>query len=337
MRRTVRRSVPKTAAVAVLVIAILLAFVACDKAPTGEYFDVLGTTLYIESTIDGYAEAVAEEMRGQEALLSAAFSDSDIGRINAAGAGESVTVSELTMTLLVLAREVYELTDGAYDPSVYPLVRLWGFAPGEFVQGVPPKHIPTDEEVRETLSLVGFERAFALNAEKRTVTKLIEGAELDLGGIAKGYAVQKALESASGTALVNLGGNIGGVGRTFTVGIGAPRQYPVSYVGTVKLYERECISTSGDYERWYEADGVRRHHVIDPRTGYPSERGLASATVICLDGALGDALATAIMVAGEEKGREWLAALSSEHEGISAVFVTPNLEVTAYGREFTKA
>lgn len=328
----------KSAALAAIVVMILLSLTACDNAAvTGEYFDVFGTTLYIESADDGYAESVADVMRDAELLLSATVEGSDVYRLNAAHAGESVQVSPLTMTLLVKAREVYLLTDGAYDPSVYPLVELWGFSPDVFVPGEAPDSVPTDEEIAAALALVGFDRAFELDEEALTVTKLIEGAKLDLGGIAKGYEVQQALAAATGETLVNLGGNIGGVGREFNIGIGAPRPYSLSYVGTVALHGGECISTSGDYERYYEIDGVRYHHVIDPHTGRPAASGLASATVITTDGALGDALATAILVAGEEQGRVWIKELSGHLTGISCVTVTPDLDVASCGREFKSA
>lgn len=147
--------------------------------------------------------------------------------------------------------------------------------------------------------------------------------------------METALTAATGETLVNLGGNIGGVGRDFTIGIGAPRPYSVSYVGTVTLRSGECISTSGDYERYYEVDGVRYHHIIDPFTGAPADSGLASVTVICSDGALGDALATAIMAAGAERGKEWIAELSASFPEIAAVFVTPDLSTEAVGRAFT--
>lgn len=325
----------KKAAVALTAILILLSLTACDNAAAGEYFDVFGTTLYIESTEHGYAAATAEDMREAEMLLSASVEGSDVYRINAAAAGESVTVDALTMTLLVKAREICLLTDGAYDPSVYPLVELWGFAPGEFVAGTPPERLPSEEEIAAAKELVGFDEAFALDEDALTVTKLKDGAKLDLGGIAKGYAVETALTAATGETLVNLGGNIGGVGRDFTIGIGAPRPYSVSYVGTVTLRSGECISTSGDYERYYEVDGVRYHHIIDPFTGAPADSGLASVTVICSDGALGDALATAVMVAGAERGKEWIAELSASFPEIAAVFVTPDLSTEAVGRAFT--
>lgn len=319
-------------AVAVITVLTLLVFAACDTVATEEYFDVFGTTASVRSEKKGYAESVREYMQSAELVLSATVDGSDISRINSAKAGESVVVDELTMEVLLLAHDVYVLTDGAYDPSVYPLVELWGFSPDKFVAGYAPERIPTAEEIAAAMTLVGFDGAFSLDAEELTVTKLKEGAKLDVGGIAKGYIVEKSISVAEGETLVNLGGNIGGKNGEFTIGVGAPRDYTLSYVCTLALGDGECVSTSGDYERYYELDGVMYHHIIDPRTGYPADSGLASATVVTTCGGLGDALSTAIVVAGEEKGREWLETLRGEYPEISAVFVTPELEVTWFGR-----
>lgn len=331
-----RTSAKRAAAVILVAAAMLLSFTACNAEVREEYFDVFGTTLYIRSESDG--GSVAERMMEDELLLSASVEGSDVYRINAARAHEPVHVDELTMSLLLKAREIYRLTDGAYDPSVYPLVELWGFAPGEFVQGTAPEELPTEEEISAALSLVGFDGAFRLDEENNTVTKLVEGAKLDLGGITKGMEAEKALGAFSGEALVNLGGNISCSGRDFTIGIGAPREYPSSYIGTVTLHSGECVSTSGDYERYYEIAGKRYHHIIDPSTGRSAASGLVSVTVISRDGALGDALSTAIMVAGEERGREWLEMLSADHSELAAVFVRVddegNILTSSWGREF---
>ena len=123
--------------VAALAVAatVLLAFTACnDSAAKEEYFEVFGTTLCITTANAEEAERAALEMQNTELAVSAAIADSDIGRINAAAAGESVVVGDITMQLLQKAYRAYELTDGAYDPTVAPLVELWGFAAGDFVQ-----------------------------------------------------------------------------------------------------------------------------------------------------------------------------------------------------------
>lgn len=326
--------------VAALAVAatVLLAFTACnDSAAKEEYFEVFGTTLCITTANAEEAERAALEMQDTELAVSAAIADSDIGRINAAAAGESVVVGDITMQLLRKAYRAYELTDGAYDPTVAPLVELWGFAAGDFVQGAAPEKLPSAEEVAAERGKVGFDRAFRLDPENNSVEKLIEGVMLDLGGIAKGDAVARSLGGFTGECLVNLGGNIGGVGKDHRIGIGAPRPSEKAYIGIVTLHSGECISTSGDYERYYEKDGKRYHHIIDPFTGRPADSGLISVTVICSDGALGDALSTAIMVAGEEKGREWLDALSAEYPEIAAVFVHEDLTTATWGRDMQAA
>ncbi len=277
-------------------------------------------------------------MRRVEELCSVNIEGSDIWRINAAHAGETVKVDAVTMFLLTLAMSVYELTDGCYDPTVYPLVELWGFAAGDFVAGTPPEGgIPTDEEISAALELVGFGRAFSLNASECTVTKLIEGAKLDLGGIAKGYA--SSLAFSVSFDICNVGGNLAVGMPTATIGVPAPRETEAvssSWLFSFKAAYGQCISTSGDYERYYFVDDVRYHHIIDPRTGYPASSGLASATVISTDGAFADAFATAVIVGGADAAERWLSDESNTWE-LDLVTVTENNEVTSYGPELTYA
>ena len=292
----------KTTAALLAVFALLPLFAACNKTAKAEYFDIFGTTAYIETYDADDAEKTESGMRRVEELCSVNIEGSDIWRINAAHAGETVTVDEVTMLLLTRAMSVYELTDGCYDPTVYPLVKLWGFAAGDFVAGTPPEGgIPTDEEISAALALVGFDRAFSLNASECTVTKLIEGAKLDLGGIAKGYASSLAF-----------------------------------WLFSFKAAYGQCVSTSGDYERYYFVDGVRYHHIIDPRTGYPASSGLASATVISTDGAFADAFATAVIVGGKDAAERWISDEGNTWE-FDLVTVTENNEVTSYGPELTYA
>lgn len=316
---------------------IIVSLTACNR-PAEQYF-VFGTFLEVSSD-SGEAElaaSAAQYMTELEKTVSASAEGSDIWNINRASAGEPVKCSEVTVELLLKARHLYELTEGAYDPSVYPLVKLWGFGPGDFVAGAPMTP-PSDADIEAALALVGFgENDFVIDEVNLTVTKSRNGAMLDLGGITKGYAVEKALGLVAdgGNALINLGGNIGACGRTYTIGIGAPRESEKGYLGTLSLYAGECITTSGDYERYFEYGGERYHHIINPFTGRPAKSGLISVTVISRDGGFGDALATALMVAGADKGRELLKSMSAD--GVCAVFVYEDMSVEAIGREFTKA
>lgn len=330
------RKIVHTLLSAALAALIIVSLTACNRS--AEQYFVFGTFLEIsaDSGEAELAQAAAEYMEELERTVSASVEGSDIWNINHAAAGESVECSAVTVELLLKAREIYRLTEGAYDPSVYPLVKLWGFAPGDFVAGAPMSP-PSDEEIAAELAKVGFgEDDFVIDADNLTVTKHKEGAMLDLGGITKGYAVEKALGFADGgNALINLGGNIGVSGRTYTIGVGSPRESEKGYLGTLSLYAGECITTSGDYERYFEYGGERYHHIINPFTGRPAKSGLISVTVIASDGGFGDAFATALIVAGAEKGGEWLENLSEK--GVCAVLVYDDMSLEAIGREFTKA
>ena len=333
-----RKNVICSAAILLAAVLMLLSFAACNKTAKAEYFDIFGTTAYIETYDADDAEEIENKMRRIEELCSVNVEGSDIWRINAAHAGETVTVDEVTMLLLTRAMSVYELTDGCYDPSVYPLVELWGFAAGDFVAGTPPEGgIPTEEEIEAALALVGFDRAFSLDASECTVTKLIEGAKLDLGGIAKGHAASLAFSVTFD--ICNVGGNLAVGMPTATIGVPAPRETETtdsSWLFSFKASYGQCISTSGDYERYYFVGDVRYHHIIDPRTGYPASSGLASATVISTDGAFADAFATAVIVGGKDAAERWLSDESNTWE-FDLVAVTVNNEVTSYGPELTYA
>ena len=231
---------------------------------------------------------------------------------------------------------VFELTEGCYDPSVYPLVELWGFAAGEFLPGTPPEGgIPSQDEIDAALALVGFDRAFSLDPNALTVTKLIEGAKLDLGGIAKGYAAQLALMVRFD--ICNVGGNISVGKEKAVIGVPAPRETETGSASWLFSFNADygaCISTSGDYERYYIVDGVRYHHIIDTHTGYPASSGTASVTVVSKDGAFADAFATAAIVGGADKADDWRWLANNRYEGIedfALMSVSDENEVSAHG------
>ena len=203
----------------ILILAICIAsLTACSRA---EQYFVYGTTLTIKADdlkSQKDMQSVADYIESLEGVLSATIDGSDVAKINAAKAGEAVKCSAVTMQIAKIAKAVYELSNGAYDPSVYPLVRLWKFSGdtfGRIGQEITP---PTDEEINETLKLVGFDK-FVLDFENSTVTKTVDGAMLDFGGIAKGYAVNESLLKTDGKMLVNLGGNIGARNRSYKIGI----------------------------------------------------------------------------------------------------------------------
>ncbi len=199
-------------------------------------------------------------------------------------------VDEDTFQILEKAQEGGEETQGFFSVLIAPLMDLWGF----------PEHpsIPEEEEIKKAVEKINNSK-LGLNKEDRKV--LIEGeGQIDLGGIAKGYLIDKIVvllqKEKVPQALINAGGEIFAWGRKTKVGIRHPRQEKL--LGYVVI-ENEAISTSGDYYRFFEEEGVRYHHIINPFTGYPG-RDFQSVTVVGKEATFADILSTAIMAGGKE-------------------------------------
>lgn len=256
--------------------------------------------------LDGCMERIAR----YEALFSRTAQGSDVDRINRS-AGEPVTVSDETAALLRLALDVGALSDGALDITVAPLVELWGF-------GQDPA-VPDPAAVEEALSRVGYDR---LVLEGNTV-RLPAGMAVDLGAVAKGYIADRLrdylLQNGCRSAVIDLGGNILTVGdkqgEPFAIGIADPLARE-RLLCTIPVCDGAVV-TSGSYQRYFEQDGRRYHHLLDPDTGYPAENGLLSVTVLCGEAARADALSTACFVLGPARGKE----LAETLPGVEALFV----------------
>ncbi len=275
---------------------------------------LMGTVVEITLREDApeAASAAFDEIARLEAIFTTYRKDSELSRINAA-APEPVRVSPEVAEAVELAFRVCELTDGAFDPTVGPLVRLWNFSEGG--------RVPRKEELEQALAFVGCHN-IRLDKDAMTVALSRKGVSLDLGGIAKGYIVDKALEVLKERgiewAIINAGGDVTfysvDPSERFRVGIRHPDRAD-GLLGTI-LVGSGSVATSGDYERYFIKDGVRYHHILDPRTGMPA-RGLRSVTVVSKEAYLADALATAIFVMGKDKGLE----LAEKMEGLDALVV----------------
>lgn len=269
---------------------------------------------------DGNAgREVVQTVNALASALSVTDARSEISRLNKTG---SAALSEETAELLRTALELSQRTDGAFDPTVYPLVRLWGFT--QEVQAVPDA-----AAVQAALSCVGTQKVH-LDADK---VSLEYGTMLDFGGIAKGYAAEKCahlLESAGITAaLLSFGGNVQTVGTkpdgsAWLVGIANP-EAPAEAIATLTFTGSLALVTSGGYQRYFEEDGVRYHHILDPNTGYPAQNGLTSVTVITKSGTLADVLSTALFVMGLNAAVEFW----RSSDDFEAVFVTDGGKIYA--------
>ncbi len=263
----------------------------------------------------GGEEAVDEaknEIFRLEDLFSATKENSDISKLNSSD-GSPEEVSEETAELLRLVLEVGEKTGGALDPTVFPIVREWGFTTGKY-------HVPEKNTLDDLLKNVGLDK-ITLNGSQVTLSP---GTEIDFGAAAKGYTGDRicGLLKKRGitSALINLGGNVQALGTKpdgslWSVGIEDPEDQS-RLACTVRVSDRAVI-TSGSYERFFEEDGKKYWHIIDPKTGYPADKGLLSVTVIGEQGVYCDALSTALFVMGTEKAIDFC----REHPDTEAVLI----------------
>ena len=275
-----------------------------------------------DATAKAAARAAIARIESLEAHCSVFRPDSLVARMNR---GEEVDVPEDVRALLALTLRVCEVSDGAFDPTVGPLLRLWGFR-----GGAPRAEVPSDAEIEAARALCGWRRVHLLADDAGGARARCDGGvSLDLGGIAKGFAVDAAFDAARAAApeaagvLVNLGGNLRAWGsprpgtEAWSVSVRDPfLPYGRGSVGTLPLTDGRATATSGGYEQFVEIGGHRYAHIVDPRTGRPAA-GVAQATVAAATAAEADALSTACFVLGPEASRPLLAAFP----GAAALFV----------------
>ena len=283
---------------------------------TGFYFDTVISVALYDTDDETILDDCFSRMAYYESILSRTREGSDIWNINHAG-GESVEVADETAEVITRALEYCELSGGAFDITIAPVVSLWDF----HEDAVPA--LPDVEELREALSHVDYH---CVVIEGNTVTLSDPEAEIDLGAIAKGY-ISDGLrdvitQRGSSSALINLGGNVLAVGAKpdaspFVIGIRRPfGETAYDLCTTVDVSDCSVI-TSGTYERYFLLDGELYHHILDPDTGYSIQNGLSSVSILSEDGTDGDALSTTCFILGEEKGLELIESL----DGIEALFI----------------
>lgn len=245
-------------------------------------------------------DEIDEQLAELEKKISLYIEDSDISRINAAAGKEYTEVSDEVFYLIKDSLKVCEEYGGLFDISVAPLSVLWNVTSDEPI-------VPDEQEIIDAKAKVNYKKVL-LNEETHSVMLSDAGMMLDLGGAAKGWAVSKMEEIArrnNVSGYLSLGGNMLVIGKKpdksdFLIGIRDPRGDSSEYFASVAM-DGYTMATTGDYERYFEKDGVRYHHVIDPFTGYPSDKGLVSVTVISKDGLLADCMSTAVFINGREE------------------------------------
>ena len=278
---------------------LIFAFLLCgcqSKALHRDTQVMMGTFVEVTSSDKEAPNIVFSEIRRVENLLSKYKEDSEIAKLNKIG---KLKVSPETFYLLQKAKEFWQLSDGVLDITVGPLMDTWGFSDKKY-------YYPQELEISQALSKVGFDKII-FNIDDNVVEFKIPGMKIDLGAIAKGYAldcaVKKLKELRIKSCLINAGGQIyclgDKFGRPWNVAVSGPRNK--GFWDYLKLKD-EAVATSGDYEQYFMHQGKRYAHIFNPKTGYPADSGIVSVTVIAPDGLTADALATSIFLLGKDKG-----------------------------------
>lgn len=263
-------------------------------------------------------EESANKIQILESLWSVTDSESEIYRANHS-AGQTITVSQETAELLSFALEMAEKTNGALDPTIYPLLTAWGFT-------TDTKRVPSDEEIASLLQYVGYDR---IQLEDKSLV-VPDGMELDLGAVGKGYAADLVTEVLKKygveSAIISLGGNIQAIGsrpdgNDWRIGIRAP--WEDGNLGVLEINDAAVV-TSGGYENYFEDEnGTVYWHIIDPATGYPADSGVQAVTIIGAEGRMCDALSTALFVMGSENAEEYW----RENGGFDMLLITDENEI----------
>ncbi|MCQ2456995.1 MAG: FAD:protein FMN transferase [Clostridia bacterium] len=294
---------------ACLAALLVLTLFGCGAGASYEDRTIYGMDTYItlrlsdDSVSDAYVDEVADGCAAiiakNEKLMSSHDEDAVIYGFNH-GADVVENPDSSLVSVLRTAKNLAELTDGAFSPTLGALTELWNVTGGGPVQ--------KDEDVKKALEHVDLS---SLTVADEKLSKTDREVKIDLGGIAKGYTAQEILEYLVKTDVkygaVSMGGNVGVFGEKpdgtpFKIGVTDPRNRE-DVVGYLSV-DNGFVAVSGDYERYFEENGKRYHHIIDPATGAPADSGLASAAVWANSGSAADALSTALFVMGEEKALE---------------------------------
>ncbi len=318
-------------------ILLMLVIISCTKTsdaslgakqvPVSESRLLLGTscriTLYDRNHEALFASAF-NRIEKIEHEMSTRIPTSDISQVSAAaGTGTGVTVSADTLEVIQEALWMAQISNGAFDPTIGPLVTLWGI-------GTEDPRIPEPEEIATALKRVDY-TAVSVDPELSQISLTAPNMALDLGGIAKGFAADEVktvlTDNGITSALINLGGNVLTLGTKpdgtpWRIGIQDPTSSRGKYILVVSLVDKSVV-TSGIYERFFERDGVHYHHILDTTTGYPVNSGLMSVSIIASDSSLADALSTTVFSLGREKGLR----LIESYKDVEAICITKEKKI----------
>lgn len=322
----------KNRSILALILGICLMTTSCGKQVKKEEPSVtrenylLGTIVQLKvygENAENAATKAMDVISNIDDLMSTTKPTSDVSKINDNAGGDFIEVKEDTYKVIKKALYYSELSEGAFDVTVGPLVNLWGI-------GTEKAKVPNAGEIKKNLALVNY-KDIEINDAKRSIKLKRKSQKIDLGGIAKGYAADKVRETLINegikTAFINLGGNVVTLGdksdgTPWNIGVQDPLNTRGDYFGILKVSNKSIVS-SGNYERFFMKDGIKYHHILDTKTGYPSESELMGTTIISDKSIDGDALSTSVFVLGLDKGLK----LIEDLEGVEAIFITKDKKI----------
>lgn len=309
-----------------------LSLAGCLESDAGEIVSFGGRTMGTSYSVKMVApppgidaDTLAREVDGLLATvnqqMSTYLADSELSRFNNAPAGRWIPVSEDTLSVVTQSQRLHALTDGAFDPTVGPVVDLWGFGPDGGHHEVPP-----DDRIRTAHAVVGLDKVESKSGTATALLKNTQGVRLDFSGAAKGYGVDKVAAHLTQAGVMNylveVGGELrshghGPAGGDWRIGVEKPSQAADEIQHVIHLRDGEALATSGNYRIYFEHDGQRYSHIVNPRTGRPVTHNLASVSVVAPTTLEADALSTSLLVLGPEAGMAFATA-----NNIQAFFIS---------------
>lgn len=317
----------------VLFVTMTFTLVGCTKPQPTEDSHPLSKTEVIIGTVctislyDNKDSAIIDKcfnrLRELEDILSINKLNTELDKVNEMAGKEPVKVGDDTFTVVAEGLKYSKLSQGALDITIGPLVKLWGI-------GTENAKVPTENEINEKKSLINY-NDLVLDEQNKTIFLKRQNMIIDLGAIAKGYAADELAKllkaNNANSAIIDLGGNIFALGNKpdgskWKIGVQDPENARGDSIGFIEVINKSIV-TSGIYERYFEANGKKYHHILNPTTGYPYENEILGVSIISDKSIDGDALSTTLFALGIEKGLEFI----DSQEGVEALFISKDHEV----------
>ncbi|MDD7793611.1 FAD:protein FMN transferase [Clostridium sp. 'White wine YQ'] len=297
-----------------------------DNIPIIKCSYMLGTIINLKVYGENAEKGIDKSLKRIQEIddkMSVFKEDSEVSKINKNAGVYMQKVSKDTYYVLETSLKYSDMSKGTFDPTIRPLVDIWGFGRG--IQEVPNK-----EKIEKALKLVNY-KDISINKDEKSIGLNNKDQSIDLGAVAKGFAADETrdilLKNKVKSAVIDLGGNIFTLGSnldgdTWRIGIQDPVKPTGTYMGVISVRNKSIV-TSGNYERFFISGGKRYHHILDPKTGFPSENGVISVTIVSDNSIDGDALSTCAYVMGLEEGYKLIQSIPN----VDAIFITEDKKI----------